>query len=43
MLTVKLVHRFGVFRIDVTVTDMLADDGSVLGFDQAVVAGMVRS
>jgi len=42
VLAVKVVHRLGVLCVDVAVTDVLADDGSILGFHQAVVAGMVR-
>ena len=38
----KLIHRRGVFGVDVAEADMLADDGSVLGLHQAVVAAMMR-
>ena len=38
----KLIHRFGVWRIDVAVAYVLADNGAVLGLHQSVVAGMVR-
>jgi len=39
---VEPIHRLGVLRGDVAVADVLADDGAVLGLDQAVVAGTVR-
>jgi hypothetical protein len=42
VLPVKLIHRLGVLRVDVAIADVLANDGSVLGFHQPVVAGMVR-
>ena len=35
MLPVKLIHRLGVLRIDVAEANVLADNGSVLGFHQA--------
>ena len=38
MLTMKPIHRLGMLRIDMAVADVLANDGSVLGFDQSVVA-----
>ena len=43
MLPVKPIHRLGVLRIDVAEANVLADDGSVLGFHQAVVAALMRS
>ena len=42
VLPMKLVHRFGVLRIDVAEADVLANDGAVLGLHQPVVAGMMR-
>ncbi len=42
MVPMKLIHRLGMLRIDVAEADVLADDGSVLGFHQAVVPGVMR-
>jgi hypothetical protein len=43
VVAMKLVDSLGVSRIDVPEADVLADDGSILGFDQSIVAAMLRS
>src|SRR3954453_8105577 len=43
MLAIELVHRLGVLGADVAVANVLADDGSILGLHQTVVAAMVWS
>ena len=42
VLLVKLIHPCGVFCVDVAVADVLAYDGSIFGFHQTVVAGVMR-
>jgi len=39
---VELLQALGMCRIDRTVTQVLADHGTILGFDQAVVVALSR-